>query len=198
MTQVYTFKITYQECENKIWRTFEVSSNYDLAGVGYMVLSSFRTMAYHLFSINCKGVDYETDIENYGEYPLLREQKLSNLSLTIGEHMQMIYDFGCEQMFDIELIDIAEMPRGAGRSYLRVIDGAGKGIIDDMADYELLEIIKQTDKNGKSDYKIKNDMGDMIIWDYRDYEIDLDNFMLKREISMIREAYETNPYNNDL
>ena len=51
MAQVYTFKITYQECGNKIWRTFEVSSNYDLASLGYMVLASFRTMAYHLFSI---------------------------------------------------------------------------------------------------------------------------------------------------
>lgn len=194
MVQVYTFKITYQECKNKIWRTFEVSSNYDLASVGYMVLSSFRTMAYHLFSINCKGISYETDIENYGEYPLLREQKLSKLNLTIGEHIQMIYDFGCEQMFDIELVDISEMPRGAGRSYPRVIDGAGKGIIDDMPAYELCEIIKQTDKNGESDYKIQNDFGDMIPWDYRDYDIDFDNCLLKSEITMIREAYETESY----
>lgn len=191
MTQVYTFKITYQECENKIWRTFKVSSNYDLASLGYMVLASFRTMAYHLFSIKCKGIEYETDIENYGEYPLLREQKLSNLNLIIGEHMQMIYDFGCEQMFDIELIDISEMPRGAGRSYPRVIDGAGTGIIDDLSAYELCEIIKDTDKNGKSNYRAENSLGDMIVWDYRDYRIDYDNCLLKGEISMIREAYET-------
>lgn len=191
MAQVYTFKITYQECGNKIWRTFEVSSNYDLASLGYMVLASFRTMAYHLFSIKCKGIEYETDIENYGEYPLLREQKLSNLNLIIGEHMQMIYDFGCEQMFDIELIDIYEMPRGSGRSYPRVIDGKGKGIIDDMSAYELSKIIKETDKNGKSDFEKENSFGDMIIWDYCDYKIDYDNCLLKGEISMIREAYET-------
>ena len=191
MAQVYTFKITYQECGNKIWRTFEVSSNYDLASLGYMVLASFRTMAYHLFSIECKGIEYETDIENYGEYPLLREQKLSNLNLIIGEHMQMIYDFGCEQMFDIELIDISEMPRGSGRSYPRVIDGEGKGIIDDMSAYELSKIIKETDKNGKSNFEKENSFGDMIIWDYRDYKIDYDNCLLKGEISMIREAYET-------
>ena len=191
MAQVYTFKITYQECGNKIWRTFEVSSNYDLASLGYMVIASFRTMAYHLFSIKCKGIEYETDIENYGEYPLLREQKLSNLNLIIGEHMQMIYDFGCEQMFDIELIDIYEMPRGSGRSYPRVIDGEGKGIIDDMSAYEFSKIIKETDKNGKSDFEKENSFGDMIIWDYHDYKIDYDNCLLKGEISMIREAYET-------
>ena len=44
-TQVYIFKITYNGCENKIWRTFEVSSNYDLARLGYMVLASFDTNA---------------------------------------------------------------------------------------------------------------------------------------------------------
>ena len=55
-TQVYTFRITYNGCENKIWRTVEVSSNYDLARLGYMVLASFDTNAYHLFSIEHKGV----------------------------------------------------------------------------------------------------------------------------------------------
>ena len=52
--QVYTFKVTYKECTNKIWRTFEVSSNYNLAKLGYMVLSSFDTKAYHLFCIKHK------------------------------------------------------------------------------------------------------------------------------------------------
>lgn len=48
-TQVYTFKITYADCDNRIWRTAAVSSNYTLAELGYMVLATFDTMAYHLF-----------------------------------------------------------------------------------------------------------------------------------------------------
>ncbi len=40
-TQVYTFKITYADCDNRIWRTAAVSSNYTLAELGYMVLATF-------------------------------------------------------------------------------------------------------------------------------------------------------------
>lgn len=79
--QVYTFKVTYKHCEGKIWRIFDVSSNSDLALLGYMILASFDTMAYHLFSIECNNTIYETAIENYGEYPLLQETKLSELAL---------------------------------------------------------------------------------------------------------------------
>ena len=43
--QIYTFKITYADCDNKIWRIAAVSSNYTFAELGYMVLASFDTMA---------------------------------------------------------------------------------------------------------------------------------------------------------
>ena len=188
--QVYTFRVTYKGCENKIWRTFEVSSNYDLARLGYMILASFDTMAYHLFYIECSGTRYETAIENYGECPLLQDANLSKLDLQIGQHMEMIYDFGCEQEFDIELLKIENMPKGAGRAYPKVVDGAGRGIIDDMPVFELMEIINKTDKNGESDFMITTEFGNQMIWDYRDYKIKLDNGLLKGEIEEIQEGYE--------
>ena len=48
-TKVYTFHITYEGLEEKIWRKVEVSSNYRLDQLGYMVLAAFDTLAYHLF-----------------------------------------------------------------------------------------------------------------------------------------------------
>ena len=188
--QVYTFKVIYKGCNNKIWRTFKVSSNYDLARLGYMILAGFDTKAYHLFCIEHKGNVYETAIENYSQYPLLQDAKLSSLNLQPGEHMEMIYDFGTEQHFDIELIDIKDMPKGTGRAYPRVIDGAGQGIIDDMYVDELMEIITETDKNGKSDFIITTEFGNEMVWDYRNYNIDYDNCLLKGEIEMIQEGYE--------
>lgn len=104
--------------------------------------------------------------------------------------MKMIYDFGCEQKFDIELIGKADMLRGKGTSYPKVIDGAGRGIIDDMPVDELMAIIDAMDKNGKSDYKIRTEYGNIIIWDYRDYNMSSDNCLLKGEIQMIRDGYE--------
>lgn len=184
--QVYTFKISYEGCDKKIWRIFEVSSNYDLARLGYMVLSSFGTKAYHLFNIEYKDVIYETDIENYGQFYLLRDTKLAELKIKIGDHLHMIYDFGTEQHFDIELINITAMPKGTGRSYPRVIEGKGRGIIDDMSADELMEIIKSTDQNGKSDFIISTGFGDEMVWDYRKYNIDHDNGLLKGEIDIIK------------
>lgn len=188
--QVYTFKVTYQGCDNKIWRAFEVSSNYDLARLGYMVLSSFGTKAYHLFNIEYKDVIYETAIENYGQFPLLQDAKLSDLKMQTGEHLHMTYDFGTEQHFDIELINISAMPKGTGRAYPRVIEGEGRGIIDDMPVYELMKIIEATDKNGKSDFIITTEFGNKMVWDYRNYDIDCDNCLLKGEIDMIQDGYE--------
>lgn len=188
--QVYTFKVIYEGCNNKIWRTFEVSSNYDFARLGYMILSSFDTKAYHLFSIEHKDIVYETAIENYGQFPLLQDKKLSELKMQIGEHLHMLYDFGTEQHFDIELINISDMPKGTGRAYPRVIDGEGRGIIDDMPVYELMDIIEATDKNGKSDFIITTEFGNEMVWDYRNYNIDSDNCLLKGEIEMIQEGYE--------
>ena len=188
--QIYTFKVTYQGCDNKIWRTFEVSSNYDLAKLGYMILSSFRTNAYHLFCIEHRGIIYDTAIENYGRYPLLQEQKLADINIKIGELMKMVYDFGTEQIFKIELINISPLPKGTGRAYPRVIDGSGKGIIDDMPVEKLMEIIKRTDKHGKSDFIITTKYGNKMVWDYRDYRMDLDNGLLKGEIDLIKDGYE--------
>lgn len=188
--QVYTFKVIYEGCNNKIWRTFEVSSNYDFARLGYMILSSFDTKAYHLFSIEHKDIVYETAIENYGESPLLQDIKLSNLNLQPSEHMEMIYDYGTEQHFDIEFISAVDMLRGKGTSYPKVIDGAGRGIIDDMHVDELMEIIAAIDKNGKSDFKVWVSENHEIIWDYRDYNIKYDNALLKGKISLIQEGYE--------
>ena len=63
MTQIYTFRITYRGCEEKIWRVAEVSSNNTLAQLGYTILVTFDTLAYHLFSISYKGASYELDTD---------------------------------------------------------------------------------------------------------------------------------------
>lgn len=51
MAQVITLKITYADCDNRIWREAQISDNSYLNKLGYMVLATFDTLAYHLFSI---------------------------------------------------------------------------------------------------------------------------------------------------
>ena len=190
MARVYTFQIVYIGCENKIWRDIRISSNSTMDVLGYAVLSSFSTCAYHLFMMTYKGTDYELDDEKIQTTPkLMSETKLGNLKLEIGDKIHMIYDFGEEQEFEITLLSDEEMPKGSGRAYPKVSDGAGRGIIDDMSAEDLLDLIKKIDKIGKSDF-IYAHRGERAPWDYRNYQIDIDNCLLKGRIAKIKSAYE--------
>lgn len=191
--QIYRFKITYDEYGDKINRTVEVSSNYTLANLGFLVLAAFDTLAYHLFYISYNGKRFEIplDEDDFGE-PATdpREVRLNALGLNIGDAMEMVYDFGCEQTFSIVLDGISEMPKGTSTAYPRIVAGAGKGILDDVAPYDFGEIIKKIDKTGKSDHVYLSPYGTEERWDYRAFDIEEANRTLKRDISAIAQGFE--------
>ena len=197
--QIYTFKITYADCDNKIWRIAAVSSNYTLAKLGYMILASFDTMAYHLFEMKFKGTTYfltEEDFEdlpNYDNerYDLFGVHKIGTLGLNVGDTIQMTYDLGCCQVFNIELLEINDMLRGHGTAYPKILDGAGRGIVDDMPAFELLEAIRKTDENGHSEIYYSSSCSDNAPeWDYRYYGVDWDITLLTGILDRIRDGYE--------
>lgn len=192
-TQIYSFKITYEDCAKKIWRTAEVSSNYDLARLGYLILATFDTLAYHLFEIRYNKQTYSLDLDDLDmgkDAPLLTKTKLSSLDLTKGSQMKMIYDFGCEQEFDIKLISVSDMATGSSTLYPRIVDGAGKGIIDDMPAFELLKMIKKIDKTGVSKYTYTSPYGTEDDWDYRDFNLNYCNIGLKTAVKDIKAGFE--------
>lgn len=195
MTIVNTLKIKYIGCEDKIWREAQISSNAHLCDLGYMILATFDTMAYHLFNITYKGVTYElpSDEEEISEDKCMFFVKLSELNLKIGDKLTMIYDFGCNQEFEIEVTDIQPMGRGQGRAYPKIIAGEGRGIIDDMSADDLAELIQQIDKIGSSGIQYAGDgiiFDNMPDWDYRNYSLEYDNCLLKGIIARIAEGYE--------
>lgn len=174
--KIYKFKITYSCCDDKIWRIAAVSSNYTLADLGYMVLATFDTKAYHMFEMRYNNTTYflnEEDFEDLpatdgDKYKILWQHKLGSLDMAIGDKIEMTYDWGCEQVFMLELLDIADMP----------------------AD-ELLAAIEKTDTEGHSEvYYSSIEFGQAPEWDYRDYKIDIDNLLLKGMIARIRDSYE--------
>lgn len=199
-TQLYSFRITYAGCENKIWRTAAVSSNYTLAQLSYLILATFDTMAYHLFEMKYKDTTYILTEEGFEDllceetekFDLLGYTKVGKLGMRPGDRMEMIYDLGCCQVFEITLLEIGDMPKGAGRAYPKILDGAGRGIVDDMSSEELAEVIGKIDLDGHSGIYYSDD-GDANVpeWDYRNYRIDLDNALLKGNIEMIRDGYES-------
>ena len=196
MTNVYTLKITYVGCEKRIWREAKISSNAFLCDLGYMILATFDTMAYHLFSISHNGITYElpSDEEDIPDDRMVFTVKLSELGLKIGDKLMMEYDFGCSQEFEIEVTGIEPMGRGQGRAYPKTIAGEGRGIIDDVPADELLDIIRQIDTTGSCDIRYSGDavsfVDDLPTWDYRNYDIKIDNALLKGRIDIIADGYE--------
>ena len=188
-TKVYTFHITYEGLEEKIWRKVEVSSNYRLDQLGYMVLAAFDTLAYHLFEFYYDDDRFEIPNEDAPfEQIDMADFKLHQLKLKLGDRIRMEYDFGTTQTFWLELVEIADMKRGWGRRYPYVLDGAGRGIIDDMSCAELSELVAQIGRNGKTDDPIYYQER-MMPWDYRWFDLDCMNGLLKGEIELIEEGY---------
>jgi len=188
MTEIYTFRITYEGLEKKIWREVQASSNYRLDQLGYVVLAAFDTMAYHLFSMEYKGKVYELpgeDIEE-DEFLDMGGARLRYLEMSVGDKMKMTYDFGTEQIFHLTLKAVAPMPKGQSSSYPRILNGAGKGIIDDMAVWETEELIEQIDRNDRTDEPIY--YWDEL-WDYRDFNLENANARLKGQIRKIERGY---------
>lgn len=187
--KVYTVLITYEGLEDRIWRKVEVSSNYRLDQLGYMVLAAFDTMAYHLFEFFYDDGRFEIPNEDAPfEQIDMADFKLHQLELKPGDRIRMDYDFGTTQTFWLELVAVDDMKRGWGRRYPYVLDGAGRGIIDDMSCEELSELIAQIDCTGKTDEPIYYQER-RISWDYRWFDLDCMNSLLKGEIEMIEEGY---------
>lgn len=190
---VYKFLIGYKDYEEKIWREVEVSGNYPLSKLAYLVLASFDTLANHLFFIEHNGKHYEIDFDDdfYDEESIdPTTVKLNNMGLEIGSVMEMVYDYGCEQEFIITLKEISDMEKGTSLKYPRIVAGQGKGILDNMFSDEFGEVIKQIDEKNKSEQMYLSPTGKYELWDYRDFYIDEMNRTLKSDIEAIQNGFE--------
>ena len=67
-TRVFTFHIAYSGLDERIWRDVEVSSKMRLDQLGYVVLATFDTMAYHLFEIIFRGRAYAIPDVDYAQF----------------------------------------------------------------------------------------------------------------------------------
>ena len=147
--QIYRLKITYDGYEKILNRTVDVSSNFTMAKLGYLVLAAFDTLAYHLFYLRFNGRRYELETDDnfrsigMEEMTDPRTVKLNQLGMNIGDEISMCYDYGCDQMFTIKLESVTDMEKGTASEYPKGIDGAGKGILDDVFPGEFGAIVRK-------------------------------------------------------
>ena len=186
-TEVYTFHVTYNGLEEKLWRTIEISSRYPLDRLGYCILATFDTMACHLFSFEYQNQRFCLPV-NVSQNRDMKSVRLEQLRLKAGESMEMVYDFGTEQHFHLVLKEISPMKRGRGNHYPWILAGEGRGILDGYPSEILAESIARIDLYGKTEEEIHYKEY-RIPWDYRDYSLESDNILLKGEIQTIEENY---------
>lgn len=194
MADVYKFKVRLCELENVMWRDIEITSVTSVAKLGYAVLAAFESTASHLFNIRFDGKRYEIVFEedDFDDKPAIDpiRTKLSTLKLSVGDKLSMEYDYGAGWEFEIELLSITEMKRGAGTHYPYVTDGKGKGIIEDTSPYELAEMVTKTDKDGTLPQIMDMYSGKEVSWDYRKFDLEYCNVFFKDNVWKIQNAYE--------
>lgn len=194
MADIYKFKVRLCELESIMWRDIEITSVSSVAKLGYAVLAAFESIASHLFNIKFKGKRYEIIFEDddFNEEPAIDPiiTKLSALKLNAGDKLSMEYDYGAGWEFEIELLSVSEMKRGAGTHYPYVTDGKGKGIIEDTSPYEIAEIVEKTDHDGTLPRNADMYSGKENEWDYRKFNLEYCNVFFKDNVYRIRCAYE--------
>ena len=203
MAKLYLLKITYKDCDNKIWRKAWVRDSFRLVDLGYLIISSFDTYADKLFSFFKDNEEYEAFDETYLDTGVMLETTLEELSLRVGDKLEMIYDYDFVQPFEIELLEESDFKEDENdediyatkdldddkmEQYPKIIDGRGKGIIEGLSPKELLEAIAEEENLGVSSIANERYFGGN--WKYSDYSPIEDDEMIIDELECLRETYE--------
>lgn len=195
MAKVLTFKVGIEGLEDKIWRKIEITDRRTVADLAYTILATFDSLAYHLYNIIYDNKIYDCWVcieDDYSDIPKVNATitKLKDLELKENDTMEMEYDYGSTTNFKITYLGCTDLERGNGSHYPYVVDGEGKGMLDDMCDFELKEIVEDTDKKGYSEHYFTPGYERTIKYDYRNFNIKNNNALLKGLVLEIKNGYE--------
>ena len=195
MTKVLTFKVGIEGLEDKIWRKIEITDRRTVADLAYTILATFDSLAYHLYNIKYKNKVYDCWVcieDDYSDISKINATitKLSDIGLKENDTMEMEYDYGSTTTFKITYLDSTDLDRGNGSHYPYVVDGEGRGMLDDMCDFELKEIVEDIDKKGYSEHYFTPGYERTIKYDYRKFNIKNNNALLKGLVLDIKNGYE--------
>ena len=166
--QVYKFIITLLNRQVELMREIEVLSNATIAHLAYCILASVNASGSHLFNINHKNNRFEFVYDEMDDFafavcynPAL--YTLNDLNLNINDKLEMEYDYGASWIFNIKLISIDEMKKGAHRHYPYITKGVGCGLDEDGYFENTIE-----DNNKEIDIKLYNCLFKDDVWKLQD------------------------------
>ena len=194
MAKVFTFQVGIEGLEEKIWRKIEITDRRTVADLAYTILATFDSLAYHLYDIKHGNDRYDCMIEPLEldgcNFKDAVRTKLSDVDFENNNKMIMEYDFGSPTTFIITYLESRNMEKYNGNHYPYIIDGAGRGMLDDMCDFELKEVVEDIDEKGYSEHYFTPGYERKIKYDYRYFNIKNNNALLKGEILDIKNGYE--------
>ena len=192
MDKVLKFKVGIEGLEDKIWREIEITDRRTVADLAYTILATFDSLAYHLYNIKYKDYTFDcfgcTEIDENAIDATTT--KLSVLGLETNDELEMEYDYGSTTTFKITYIGERNMSEFEGYLYPNIVDGAGRGMLDDMCDFELKEIVEDTDRKGYSDYYVTPGYEKHEKYDYIKFNLKENNKKLKGLVLEIKNGYE--------
>lgn len=189
--KIYRLKVSLDEFDDKIYRVYDISATSHLSTLAYTILASFNTLAYHLYSFEMNGNVYHCDIcaDEIDDYEInSRFITLNQMHLQKNDKLKMIYDFGCNWQFNIEVIDILEKQNN--KKYPYIVVGKGKGIVEDEGMYTLQEFIKAKDSGRKTKIKVSEYEEIEFNFDYTEFDLKMLNQKLHSEIRKIKNGFE--------
>lgn len=195
MAKVLTFKVGIEGLEDKIWRKIEITDRRTVADLAYTILATFDSLAYHLYNIKYKNYIFDCwvcaeESLDYEELTNATIIKLKDLELKENDTMEMEYDYGSTTTFVITYLESRDATEYEGYLYPNIIDGAGRGMLDDMCDFELKEIVEDIDKKGYSEHYVTPGYEKYEKYDYRKFNIKTNNKKLKGLVLEIKNGYE--------
>ena len=195
MTKVLTFKVGIEGLEDKIWRKIEITDRRTVADLAYTILATFDSLAYHLYNIKYKNYIFDCWVcaEESPDYDDLTNAiviKLKDLELKENDTMEMEYDYGSTTTFKITYLESRDANEYEGYLYPNIVDGAGRGMLDDICDFELKEIVEDTDEKGYSEHYVTPGYEKYEKYDYRKFNIKTNNKKLKGLVLEIKNGYE--------
>ena len=194
MGKLLIFNVGIEGLEDKIWRKIEITDRMTVADLAYTILATFDSLAYHLYDIIHMNDKYDCMIEplDLGNY-IFKDAvntKLRDVDFEKDNKMIMEYDFGSTTTFNITYLESREYNEYKGYLYPNIVDGQGRGMLDDMTDFDLKEIVADIDKKGYSEHYVTPGYEKHEKYDYRKFNIKTNNKNLKVMILLIKNGYE--------
>lgn len=128
-----TIKVELVGLEKELYRIIEIPYGVLLSDLAYIVLASMEAEGSHLFMMHVPGYGkYGCDACDYDDFDgLVSEIALSDIEIRKGMKMRLVYDFGDDYVFNIEVMDINDYNEEVTMEDVTIIEGKGHGIWED-------------------------------------------------------------------